>query len=182
MLPPGRTFSPAVRLNRADLRRRRPPGRVSIPVSHDAPSDRVTSCVLCETGSPLPGASLPALAPGPVSDQGEQFTVENGAADHRRLAKHSGGKYWRRRAQPCARRFLIFGRTGFRCRKPYRGARPASFRLRTTFSIRRRESSRTGASGSRKVSPHFPIIASAAFTGPGLRSQWLTSMSGKCLW
>ena len=36
---------------------------VSIPVSHDARADKVTSCVSCETGSPLPGASLPALAP-----------------------------------------------------------------------------------------------------------------------
>jgi len=52
---------------------------VSIPVSHDALADRVTECVPRETGSPLPGASMPALAPGRATF-GQTLAWEAGGA------------------------------------------------------------------------------------------------------
>jgi hypothetical protein len=62
----------------------------SIPVSRDAPADRVTFCVPRETGSPLPGASLPAPARG-----------NRETAAHSRSRMSGGGAHWR--ARDCSR-------------------------------------------------------------------------------
>jgi hypothetical protein len=64
---------------------------VRIPVSRDAPADRVASCVPRETGSPRPGAPLPALVRR-AANFGQTLALETGGGAPNMAASEASRK------------------------------------------------------------------------------------------